>query len=83
MCLSTEFFKTRDKLYKAYQEKGRIELDNFMKKNSITEDDLYKSGLVEKKNICSTADLYHFQLTKQGRSFFRKSKMPTIFYKSK
>jgi hypothetical protein len=83
MCLTYEYFKKRGDIKKEYQDKGRLDLDQFMLDFSITEQQLISSGLFIMRNLKFTTQLYDYELTLEGKKHFIYNSSELFFIKAK
>lgn len=74
MCLSQEFFAQRQKTLQGCQKQGFQELEEFMVQNAISETQLLQAGLLEMKEIISTAELVDYRVSDKGKAYFKELK---------
>ncbi len=72
MCLSSEFFLERGKAIRQYALRGEVELDSFLEEHGLSEEDLFRAGLLKEKLIRSTADLSDYAVSETGRHYLRE-----------
>jgi hypothetical protein len=74
MSLNQQFFIDRDSEIKRREALGERELESFLKQHDLTAQQLMVAGLLCKKQIASTADLYDYQLTDAGGRLMKEIK---------
>jgi len=79
MCLDPEFFIEASKAAEKARQEGYEDLYEVLKANRFTKDDLLVAGLMEEKEILSTADLHNQRLTVKGRRFINSNRRYQLF----
>ena len=84
MCLKPEFFEKREKLRFKYEAEGEIELNRFLDKLLpiiITESDLFKIGILQKKEYSDTGDLSDYEVSKLGSEYLNEREYQLVLVK--
>jgi hypothetical protein len=80
MCLMPDFFENRDQILRKSEAKGEKELSRFMEEKEFEFQWLFKMGLLEPKEICSTAELESFEVSTLGKRYLREDKQWQIIF---
>lgn len=81
MCLEADFFIERDKRLKQFQSAGYIDIEDVFTEGKLSSTDLIIAGLMEYKEIWSTAELYDWKLTPFGKKFMTEKSYQLILVK--
>ena len=79
MCLTFEFWEYANKEAKKYEDKGYKFLAGVMDDLNLSEDVLYKINWVQKKECWTTADIYDYELTEEGKKYLMYKDRPQLF----
>lgn len=67
-----EFFAERENKLDEYRAKGYLPLDEVMRQNNISVQQLIDAGLLQMKTIQSTGDLLDYQVTEKGKDCLKE-----------
>ena len=79
MCLTQSFWEEANKEAIKYEKRGYKFLAGIMDELDIYEDVLYNLKWVKDKIDVTTADIYEFELTAEGRKFLKYKKQSQLF----
>lgn len=74
MSLDMQYFQERSEKQAALEALGYMDLNEFMKAHGVTRDHLLKAGLIQEKALCTTADQFDFDISQQGKRWFKTIK---------
>lgn len=74
MSLDMQYFQERGEKQAALEALGYIDLDEFMKARGVTRDHLLKAGLIQEKILYTAADQFDFDISQQGKRWFKSIK---------
>ena len=74
MCLGPDFFDAREDQLRRSEALGELELSAFLKARRIPFERVLKAGLVQVRDLISTADLSLFIPSKGARTFIREDR---------
>lgn len=69
-----QYFQERGEKQAVLAALGYIDLDDFMKAHGVTREHLLKAGLIQEKVLNITADLFDFDISQQGKRWFKTIK---------
>lgn len=72
--LDIQYFQERGEKQAVLAALGYIDLDHFMKAHGVTREHLLKAGLIQEKILHTTADLFDFDISQQGKRWFKTIK---------
>lgn len=74
MSLDIQYFQERGEKQAALEALGYIDLNGFMKTHGVTREHLLKAGLIQEKILDTTADPFSFDISQQGKRWFKTIK---------
>lgn len=74
MSLTKVFFDKRHQAISRSERRGYEEIESFLERHELTMDDLLENDLVEHSPIVSSATIFFYSVTEEGREYLAESR---------